>query len=1007
MYLKSKYMDFNKLNNKEFLQDTVQNEEHLLSLIEETQGFIFFFLEKYNIFPPLSILMKKLTTGGLNFILKNYALTQAQSIELAEHFSNKTEIVEQKKSEHISLEDTIKNKAPVFKNTILDYETIHKTQDAIVQIIKKDEDYDFQRIYKNSIIQLTKEQVLSLHTLIIELPFETMPKKFLSDSEYNRVYLKNLEKQISHYERMGSDLLKGVSLTKEHLGLVKKHLRLEHKPKYSNYKEIIGFTDLMTPMNFFRNYNLENLTALSIEDIRENLKEVSELFFQKDILRNVDYYDEIEKNLEKLGELIHDDLLKRFFGRNYVYNIFSEPKKASIVILDKIADYFIKNTEEIGPEKIQDFLYNLRYIETNKQHKLFLAYYESCAKNNLLDKVKYSSDVKYVSFLTSQEWSQSADINKLYITLILGRKEYYSTEFQKVLEKMVAQVDYEEGAILLKSFNLEEYIKFLNSSNKIKNSFFTYDAIPSDILDYLAQDPQYLDKVIENKKEMQKSFIISAIEGSQINFLKNYNDLYPLDIAAHGISQILDKPWCKAVLGDNTQRENQLLKDFMECRGDKEAPTVSAPIIANKVQELFSQRNFASLNKLYEHYSSNAQFKICFASLNKKEVENLVEDNNFLKIISRPLNFYRKYGQETEFEIDFTVKSLKKFIAKNNKKDNLRTIFSFVKDPAVLKNYLVKYEPVEFYYNHYIYHRPDFNYDHGSLIKAFINAHKNRKFFSYFDANTSFNEVIRNMSLEEMLLFEKEARQYPILYLSLSMHHIKNREWFEDNDKGLDENWHDFVATQMDLDIILQGIQEVLEYINKGSNEGVNKKFAATVISNFLCNTYYDRREDNDYKTVSHFTQEQTDKIVKFFLKEAPNFLINSYRICNITPPDDLIRYLSNQDYDLHKLMTSPIYAYNLNKERIQQFVQAIIDQKIKEKDILSLCYINYMLEQEKFDKNIKYETGVVKPIANLLDSYTEDEFTKEKLSVFENKFFLTTTLLDGKINNIKKVNKL
>lgn len=1001
-------IDLNTINDKTYLQKLIENSKDFEQVINETNGFVFYLLEKNGIFPDKKMLINFLSAPMLNFLLKNYELDEQESVLISSYFSDRSTVVENKVFEEQAITDRVKNSSPIPSNTVLSYKVLKENQQEISNRLLQE--YSFKKVYAKSIEALSMQEILDLDVLISTHPYETMISTYHGDKTYKQIYLKAIDKKLNFYkEKPGYELLNNIVLEEKDKKLVKKILSKGryYDKKYGQYKKITNFTKLISPLEFFKSYNHEDLTYLSKEDIIANKFDIQGLFFKDRMLKSVEFYDSISDNLDKLELLIDDELIKNYLNSHYGYFDVSESPKTSKIIIKKIFNYLAKNIESVEFEKVNSLIYLARYMEGDESNDFLKSYTKYCITsqnikdyNNRFGSGWGKHDIFQDNFFTTER-----SIDKFYIMLLVSRNHSIFSEVKKYIDEYLTHLDYKEASLLVRYFNLKGTDKYLNNSINKKDSFISRGDFPEDMYSFLINDSIFIEQVIVEKKQLPSKLLIEAINNNKKDFIKAYYSIF--EISDYEKLILKKTSWSNEIY-NNKEQEKVDLNDFLNKKAKSSPPDISSDVLEEKIIELIKEENFNKLEKLGDNFSIKDQVIKQFSELNSQQLALFFKNEKFKKILKNYAE--NSYNHEDKIKLDWDLETLRQAVKVFPETTN---VAYWTKDKEVLKQYLIKYDPKDLFYG---YHR-EIDFDAKDIFSAFKNVGDSKKFFQKININSSFKDVLCALSFDEYLSLKDMAKETPVLYLLLATYSVKNYEWFEDRE-NIDKQLHEMMIKNFDFDIILKGIEQILKDISyyehcsyrERDKDRFDTSKALYAIESFLINTNYEEKEDfMTLKVLSALPEENTQRLIALLLKMAPCLLMSRAIIGGVYIEHHIDSIVNTHPYDLNDLIFNTITPQYYKGEKNDILINAVINDKIKKQDYISLSYIYFLIKAIDFENHVRSDSGINKIQYQCLLSKYKDEQSLDKLNIFDVKFFLNNSLLQGKNETakIKKVSKL
>lgn len=726
-------------------------------------------------------------------------------------------------------------------------------------------------------------------------------------------------------------------------------------------------------------------------------------------------YGDNRHYLNESIKLIHENILKK--DKNVSDEQYLSRLKTSLLIID----YFIKlsQDDEKDDKGIKnDFLKNLK-----KDYNFFIQ--KKIKKQKI---IKDSQNIFAFEELSLEEISQDN-----YMHIVSVRPEFYDylLSFKKELPNefihfSLRNSSYEPARNFLKFYVLE-HRNSIEKDNSLMNSFLSNDYQKEifPVNDALEDERNYelldkianrIDKIEMEKEEIKKRFNLN----NDYHYIYSRKDLNlePIDIQSFDENATHEdysknKSKAKVRFVDLYQKSSSLNKEYSDIENK-----LSHEFIEKNLKKALDNKDFSRVKWIYEKRHQHSLKQLFTQYVNQSSYEQLMKDlndSNFVDILKKQIDYHNK--TEIQFQSFTTAQKIKlsnKLISifESESDSYYSKPFNFFKqeDRDFIKEYVIEKMPTNVIFGY------DFRptrilkndssfitspYTPEDLYRTYQNLEKTKGFFSYTDVNAHYDgffatvfgddgfgkkdEKTRIKKLKEFKDFlkfvEKNDSQ---LYVLLAHDHCfsgllewgnkKNQELHEITTK--DEAIHHFFLENFNVDVMLNGMDIILEKMKSSSNsygekEKYNNKLASHVITRIGFLTYYDKYDENHRRHYySQMSEKDLIKIMKFFFEKSPEHFIEIHRLGTLDEekmPEFFFKHFDEitTPESIRNFFTpdSRIYCEYFNirdsdqmKAKFTKISQIILEKCIEKKDNQMIEYIKYLCDFEKYmDKGLDY----------------------------------------------------
>lgn len=590
----------------------------------------------------------------------------------------------------------------------------------------------------------------------------------------------------------------------------------------------------------------------------------------------------------------------------------------------------------------------------------------------------------------------------------------YDLKMNESIKSLVLSIDKSMLTHILKEniqLDTEDYQRVLRNSKNDKDALNFITKYTQKNRDVILSNEELVREIlahpkaqniieIDNSKEEQKAYA---------NYLVNYEKIFKLNKLSTKLKS------------DNDPEKEVIYEKKRTIEKEQEELTkkISLSFIQTKTEELIQSKDLKSLCALsslrlfeyekFNHFVYNASFK---------DTLQFVDNEYFMHIASSQMGYedkstfsFGKYSEKETYEL--ATKVLPYIDIKEGKREKEKITRYFKNsNKEYLKDFFIDYLSNELFYSYRL--KDSLNgakFSNDEILKAYINAEKTN-FFSDTDVNAGYSHVLRDFYEDDkekyfdMLAKTKDA--YPKLYLLLTHHEITNQ--FYDWGEGIvrDEAAMHFYIDTYDTNVILKGIDFILDEI-KENRPPYNSKLAAHAVIQALYSTYYDKDTPNGREYYSLFSNEYIHELMTSVWHKAPLFILERHRMGEI---DNIGEYIvqNMKDFDSEKMPLDFLYPnWNLKsdyfrveadhtKASILTIFNGMMDYYIKSNQNEKLDYMIFLVERAKyFSDNINYhhhpENLSFDSCSNLVEVIFENDAIMDKIKNYKLKSMLDNTI--------------
>jgi hypothetical protein len=654
-----------------------------------------------------------------------------------------------------------------------------------------------------------------------------------------------------------------------------------------------------------------------------------------------------------------------------------------------------------------------------------------------------------------------------------NKKEYVPKKLKECINELIPLVNGEDAKQLVEAFNYKkpitifynnnnargsESVNFLNHNNNL-NTIDKY--VKSIVLDV---DKKLLSHILKNNVILSNDDYAKLLKNSEsdketFKFIKQYTQKNKENILSNDelVSQILQHSKSKEIIViDNSENEEkayeQYIRNFdnllqleniykklnkkdeaereviyqkkntLETENRELSKKLSLSFIEHKIDVLFKEKNFKCLNALSHTQSFDHQrFNDYVSRAPFEDIINSVQDDSFMELCSYKMGYndesnfsFAEYNIKQTYELAQKVFSYLEKNEENFTRSNKEKIIRYFKtaNKEGLKEFFIDYLSNEIFYS---YSLRDFigknNYTNEQILRAYVNAEKTN-FFSDQDVNARFchtlSDFFNNNEAQylEMLALTKET--YPKFYLLLTYNDV-GAQFSEKNEQMTkDESKMHYYVQHFDEKAILKGVDIIFDEMKQGNPE-YNQKLAASVITQVIYNSYYDKDIGNSREYFTLFSDERVHDLIVNIWQKAPLFILERHRVGLI---NNIGQYIAShiKEFDNDNMPLSFIYPdFNVRPEYLRldndehkhmviEIFNAFMDFYTVSSQYDKLDYMIFLIERAKFiEENINYGSKPENLHFNSSDSIVEiimaDDATMDRIKNYKLKSMLDTTV--------------
>lgn len=292
---------------KEQLEEISRDVNLLKQSSIDTCGFVFEQLKNVNMSPEKDIMMNSLNIFSISYLLDNYELSKEDKVKLLPFFASSSNhsIIEESTSTDESIISFLKEKKPLYRSTILDYDVFCSHTEEIKHQFELDE-YSMSEILVKSAKTWGYKKISKISkSILFDMPFFF---EALTPGELNTPEIKPLFK-----EYLLTVLKNGYGVTyndiidywfeQEDRELLEKFLESTNdNPRksisYAQIQSLNGADKLISKIDYFEKYKVLDFTGWSKEDLKEK-----KLYIQSCIKRHFSTEKKRRSQIESLFQI--------------------------------------------------------------------------------------------------------------------------------------------------------------------------------------------------------------------------------------------------------------------------------------------------------------------------------------------------------------------------------------------------------------------------------------------------------------------------------------------------------------------------------------------------------------------------------------------------------------------------------------------------------------------------------------------------------------------------------
>lgn len=1027
-------MKLQELNNKEYLLSLSKSRD-LKEMIRQSHGFVLYLMQRHSIIPDKELIMDSVSVFSLNFILRNYELTENEKKEFTKYFYRTEKVINKEAFTQEDFMQRLQNGESVPEDFTLDYKTLFNNQETLLGIDNGELVAD---IVKKSTDLFTKEQVLSLNKFHENYYHEVLNKKeFLEDKNYRDFYLKLIE---NDKNTICYNALMHLNFTKEDQSFADKIFsRLPKYGSYADIKRVPGLTQVISAIKYL-SINSEKLADIEVKP--ETIKEIRHNFQIKSLIHNA------SDDWKKLDLIIDDSMMGKLFkddsiAKMYHNSIFLEdrPSDKQAFLTRKVLNYMLSNPDTVSNNDyyIQKFLTILNInIDNNPADVL--------AKKTLSDMTIFCLQIlienkdylslerennHYNIFCYQEALSQSSEFTTpsfekyYFLELLNNEKNTYSAglsynslnldNFNTLIERYREKLPENEVKFIqsffslnsvqrsnyLKDFNLD--IEKISKNQELLNFILSHEINVFEALEGKALNKEILQSLISVSQYEQKSELI--------DFIKKYNEKEGL---SNECLNIVTNSSIGEFIISLKDKDNNLWTQLLESVGEEKKEDIgkylnnmSSPYLEQKLKDTLNSKNYELFIQLEEvggyaiKDTCSQLLKEYIKTINSKEFLSMLNNK---ELVRKFISFFTSFSkEENNFTLDLDKSECIELVAKIQEIPTYAdwdNIMSTIVNKDNMKTAFIEKYP------HIILSRGslEISYTSDEVITAYQNYIKENSVFIE-KYNKYFMNDMHSGELEKLL---EKSKAYPEFYAMLlpeSCMTLARKSGKQGNNATLDSLVHDYFIQFYDKDTFGIALDKLLQEKKKYQDMREQKEKIEeknNLIRSLIRVTYHTK--GNDY--FSNLSNEDSCFIVEKLFPENIDCYLSFNTIGSLVKNNDnFTKIFSKSNTSIVDLVHS---VENLNHYNIDSFLDLLINHYVKINDDLSLCYIKYMKEQSNFLEevvcHVKEDTPILK--GNFLFEHIIEDRHNEILELFDSRFFLSTSLIQEKVAK-KKVNKL
>ncbi len=835
-------------------------------------------------------------------------------------------------------------------------------------------DKEYNKILVDKQIYLL-DQVLSLYLtnekigenkyiqdLITEDTLFTFIKE-VRDSRYQPVNLTYAQEMYESIEKNTRKLYEKIVPTIFHKNEIDK--LLDDETTFFNPKVISFSEDIL----------LQNSSINSFYIINKLAKKYEKSYLEYEDKRI--FYKTMEPTFKKIFEDLsiaekNEDL--RTQNRFYILEILKTFETESIE--DFLSEQWGKNYQKtfknikVIEDEFNLFNYSVEDLKKLSYKKLTAIYpIRNNIFNDMLENDIKISDELFLSILRNVDEKDYFDYLKKYIDKNL-------TEVQKN-EKLYEQ--------LMLSSKQKDLIKIENLS--------VFDKDYKNCLVLIGEIKKYA----STREELSNMFPKIEWNYSFENLGVNKTDIVK-DIYDFSIEKDISKQEAKVLFVELYQKGSSL-----DSKLDGLKKKIPFEYFSSKINSLLIDKKFDEVQIIKNNRLNydNSVFVNYVNNLSYEELSENLKSDTFFSLLKSELNYDNKTDIKfKEFTEDENLSLLhifkKKYdLDKETGRRNYNYLYFFDKDKNhFIKNFIIENYPKDLFYSYDFLAKDESSYKPSKFIKehytneeiwkAYTILKEKDGFFSETDVNADYKHFFTHAffhdkesdgKLKDFLNFIKDKD--PVLYVLLGNENIfiNGAGWGskENKDKTRSEVVMEYFKNTYDLNIVLDGLDEIVEMIDeKSQNENFNANLANHSIVSIIHNTYYEKYDKygRTEKYMSNYSEDETIRIMKFLIEKAPLHMLGRHVIGCANHPVDFFAKNIGHFYDRKNIENfifpntklEPAYLdlhadKSESKERLAEYFCVFIDHAMLIKDKDTINYISHLVNQNIFaEKNLSYD---------------------------------------------------
>lgn len=468
----------------------------------DTYGFVFEQLKNSNIVPDKETMMNSLNIFSLSYLLDNYELDSSDKAKLLPFFASSSthSIIEESTSTKESAVSFLKEKKPLYRSMILDYDVFCAHTKEIEEQFDID-GYTASEVLKNSAKKWGYKKIAKMPKDVLfgyaEI-FDALNSKEINSDEIKPLFKEYLSNKMKEAAPISFVEIKNLNFTQEDVDLLRFFIKSKEDNfgrmfSYDQLNTISGASDLISKMEFFEKYNALDFTGWTKSELSEHKEyiksTIKNYLLSKSKKCSLEELFRIEgAGAEELSIVLDSNFIKELLcsGRFYISNgsdsneteYLEKQKLMGFLMAQVLTDttfgtqmptstltdvfYYISNVKQIRAGKLNG-------EEAKKLKNYFDLFFNNFFEKSNPEDFSFYSELEYLANVYSAQAvidlaKKNPSFNKIYLSCNLvnelGKRSYDNSWAVSNLRKNLEEA-------------LPEFSKYLNKQeyDLVKNSF--------------------------------------------------------------------------------------------------------------------------------------------------------------------------------------------------------------------------------------------------------------------------------------------------------------------------------------------------------------------------------------------------------------------------------------------------------------------------------------------------------------------------------------------------------